>query len=179
MKKSLVSIALIVILSILFLGCISSSPSQQDDPIRITKTDFTVSSDFEDRYSVVIEKAYDTGNAVSPVNIVKGFHVNIKNNAETNIKINWNNSSISDAMGTHRLFLDGQKYIDAGNDIPSLVIPPNGSVVKVVYSADSPRFNHYWSLRPMIGQDFTLVICIEDGGQENYVNVEIKIETSV
>lgn len=177
MKKNRVSI--VVVLGILFLGCVSNSSSRQADAIKVTKTDFTVSDDFVDRYSVAVEKTYGAKNATSPVTIVEGFFVNIKNNTTANIKINWNNSSISDSVGTHRVFLEGQRYMDAGGDIPPLVIPPNGNFAKGVYSADSPSFNRYWSLRPMIGQDFTLVICIEDESQENYVNIEIKIETSV
>jgi len=102
----------------------------------------------------------------------------IKNNGNIPIKVIWDNSSITDSIGTHRLFISGMKYIDSNNTIPPVVIPVNGKITRDVYNADNVEFVSYgntWRITPMLGFNFTITLCIEKNGEEHYQNIEVKV----
>jgi hypothetical protein len=108
------------------------------------------------------------------------FVVSINHKTAANIRINWNNSSVSVSDGTFRVFLSGEKYINANDEIPPLVVPPNGNVTKTICSADHVEYVTWgktWRINPMRGFNFTIVLCIVDEGKENYVNVDVQVKT--
>jgi len=144
--------------------------------------DVSLSGDSVDRYIITVTKESQFGDALyekkNPDKFINGFAIEVKNSTSGNIRINWNNCSISDAEGTYRVFLSGQKYVNANDPIPPLVIPPNGKVNRTVCSADHVEYVTWgktWRINPMKGLEFTVVLCIEDSGNENYVNVNIKV----
>ena len=164
---------IIAILAFMLIGCVSVPQKQ---------TNFDVTGDISDDYTVTVIRHIQFGDSwyesANPDKVISGFSINIKNNGRTPIKINWDNSSITDQNGTHRLFLSGTRYIEASNSIPPSVIPANGSISRDVYNADNVEYFLYaktWRVNPMNGFNFILLLCIEQNGKENYVNVNINV----
>jgi len=123
---------------VVFSGCAS---------IQTKQVDFNVSGYFENDILVTIERHIQFGDgmyeAANPDKVISGFSLNIKNNSGKLAKIVWDNSSITDSGGTHRLFLNGMRYINSNNSIPPNVIPANGTLSRDVYSADNVEYVSY------------------------------------
>lgn len=105
-----------------------------------------------------------------------GFNITIVNNSNKVAKVIWNNSSITDEVTTHSLFLDGLKYSNAGESIPPTILSPKGKVSRSLFASENVRYGYkVWVIDPMIGREFTITICIEVDGKEYYLAKNIKI----
>jgi secreted PhoX family phosphatase len=158
-------------------GCVTTKPKQME---------FTLPGEASSDYSVTVLNYRQFGDSLyeraNPDRFINGFTINVKNNSRSIIKIIWDNSSITDENGTHRLFLDGQKYVDANKSIPPQVIPPGGNITKAVFSADNIEYVSYgrtWRINPMKGHNFTLTICVENNGTEDYAIISVSVKDAV
>jgi hypothetical protein len=165
---------LIICIAVIFFGCAS---------IQSKQVDFVVSGYNENAIQVTVTRHIQFGDgtyeAANPDKVISGFSLNIKNNSGKPAKIVWDNSSITDSGGTHRLFLSGMRFIDSNNSIPPNVIPDNGNLSRDLYNADNVEYVLYaktWRINPMNGFDFTIVLCIEQDGKEDYLNIDISVK---
>lgn len=73
--------------------------------------------------------------------------VSIVNNTSNVIEIDWNSSSLSNSS----LFMDGQKYSNAGKMVPSTPIPPKGEIIKDISRAQDVWFSEYsgWNIKEL------------------------------
>lgn len=67
----------------------------------------------------------------------KGISVSLENKVEDVIEIDWNSSSLDGS----NLFMDGQKYIDAGKQVPIQVIAPYSTIRRSLYKANTVYFS--------------------------------------
>ena len=169
MKK----IILFFAIAIIICGC-ASAPQKQ--------TSVDLIGDSIEGVVVTVEQSIQYGDGFyqssHPDKTTKGFLINIKNESSDIIKILWDNSSITDSTGTHRIFISGQKYINANESLPPLIIPFNGKVQKEVYSADSVEWSSLgktWVIKPMEGELFTLTLCIDKNGKESFITFTIAV----
>jgi hypothetical protein len=70
----------------------------------------------------------------------EGIAVSIQNTTSQPIVINWNKSALEYDGTSHRVFITGQKYIDAGKDIPDRVIGAGSRIDVDIFPAESPYF---------------------------------------
>jgi hypothetical protein len=164
---------IVLVLAFVLIGCATVQKKQAN---------FEVTGYTNDDCVVTVVNHIQFGDSwyesANPEKVISGFSVNIKNNGKTPIKIIWDNSSITDQNGTHRFFLSGMRYIESNNSIPASVIPSNGNISRDVYNADNVEYVSYaktWRVNPMYGFNFTLLLCIEQDGKENYLNVNINV----
>lgn len=109
----------------------------------------------------------------------RSFVVQIINESNSIGKIVWNNSSITDEDGTHRLFVEGTKYIKAEESIPDLIIPPGSKNKKTICSADTVKWSTLgktWVIQAMKGFDFTVTLCINADGKDQFIVYKIKVQ---
>lgn len=74
----------------------------------------------------------------------KGVQLRLENHTASVIELDWNSSNI----GGSNLFLSGQKYIDAGKQVPNLVVSPDSVLEKDLYPSNA--VGYYESTRYFI-----------------------------
>ena len=170
-KRALLGLAVLVSLA----GCASAPQRQVGATMLLAEAD---------GIKLDVVKHYEFGDswyqsAHKGDTFTTGFSIRIENLTDSAVKIIWNNSSITDDVGTHRFFMDGMRYIDANKDIPPTVMPPRGSISRAIYSADSVKYgsglSNIWIIHAMKGTDFTITVCVEIQGQEYYFTIQVTV----
>ncbi len=80
---------------------------------------------------------------------VRGIGVSITNNTDAVAVINWKDSSIDvDGQPYGVPFLDGMKYMNAGNPnaTPNSVIPPHQTIEKLVFLPNVKMMSRHWNV---------------------------------
>ncbi len=175
MKKFLVTITSILV--IFCTGCATTSA------VKTTMTTELIGNPIPD-YAVSVVGRTEFGDswyhaAHSGEGFSQTFDIEIINNSNTIGKIVWDNSSITDSDGTHRIFLQGMRFIKAGDPISDMIVPPGSKNIKTISSADSVEWSslgNCWVLKQMSGFDFTITICINTDGKDNYVINKVHVQ---
>lgn len=146
MKK----IILLCVSILLFVsGCSTATPTHRDEFTAIPIKD-------SPWVAVKIEKNYE------------GVSLKLENKTEEVLEIDWNSSSLDGS----NLFLDGQKYIDAGKMIPNQAIAPFASIQRSVYKANSVYYSSYyksWQIDGDVNYPSKIVIKIINGNKSNFI----------
>lgn len=96
--------------------------------------------------SILFNSNYPTSGYVSDNRVsiasIAGVGVTLENVTDQIIIIHWGKSNISIGDDSVVPFIDGMKYVDAGNPsaTPDTLVPPHKTIPKVIYSA-YPKFN--------------------------------------
>lgn len=104
-----------------------------------------------------------------------GLVVEIQNNSDSPIVINWDKSSISYGNDTSKVFLEGQKYITAGSSNPPLTLPIGAKKKIGVFPANNIEFtDDGWKIRGMdIGKDDEIILTLNynANGTDHFVTI--------
>ena len=99
---------------------------------------------------------------------IYSFSVSVSNNTGKIIKVKFDESSISYNRKTSLPFIDGQKYVDAGNPPPNKIVPNGTKSDFSLYAANQISWgNGNWHISSM-GNDVTVVLAIEINSKTYY-----------
>ncbi len=115
MKKTLYLLS--IVLTLLFTGCSNSPKTIKEFESKIIKTSSYANVEVKERY--------------------QGIILTLENKTDDVIEVDWNSSNLNGS----NLFLEGQKYIDAGRAVPATVIAPYSKITKNVFSADNVYYS--------------------------------------
>lgn len=98
----------------------------------------------------------------------------IKNLTDDVIEVDWNSSSI----GGSSLFFSGQKFVDAGKQVPSTAIPPKGTINKTIYKADEIYYSNGWRIEAL-KYPTSIVLKILNNGKSEYEVINLDKTTTL
>jgi len=111
---------------------------------------------------------------------LEGIKVSFQNATSKPIVINWNKSALEYNGRSHRVFITGQKYIDAGKAVPDQVVVPGSQVDVGVYPADSIYFvsGTYggWRKSGFWTDTISCLICVSIDAEERFYTANITID---
>ncbi len=100
----------------------SVAGQSEEDPVKIAVTGFQLDS------------GLFTGGKVLAVNLT------IQNASADPVIVRWRDSSIVYEKDSHKVFLSGQRFTDAGEPMPDQRIGPGATIKVTVYPADNLHF---------------------------------------
>jgi len=110
---------------------------------------------------------------------LEGIQVSIQNTKSKPIVINWNKSALEYNGTSHRVFLTGQKYVDAGKEVPDQVVGSGSRIDVGVYPADSPYYvsGQYggWRMRGFTTEAISCLVCVLVDGEERFYTAKVTI----
>lgn len=109
---------------------------------------------------------------------ITGFSVVFHNITNNPVFIVWGKSSLKYGDGAFTPFVQGQKYEDFSRPMDAMVIPPNGTMRKYIYSSQQPYKDvdghGGWKMRPIEADSVVLVFCVQSKDIEDYYTVAVQ-----
>lgn len=100
---------------------------------------------------------------------VSGISVKIDNKTNSIIKTKFINSSISYEMKTSSLIIEGMKFIDANQNIPTdKIIPPNVATKFLAFPSENVSYNNGWKMAGIDSFPITMILCLEIDSKDYY-----------
>lgn len=166
MRKTLGIIVLLVV--IFAVGCASTT----SHPAREFQINITPEKELPG-VTIAVEPVWHTGLLGSGF---EGFRLSIDNQSDNLIRISWERSSIITGSDSAPLFIEGQKYSDAGKPAPDMAIPSKTLIRKEIFSSTQPQFltGSGWFMYPIASATVTLLINVQAAGNED--NYTIKVQ---
>lgn len=137
------------------------------------KSPIEIESDYDNKdVDVQVIGRYEE---IDSITYISSFKVKIKNETGKIIKLKFDESSITYNDKTSVPFIEGQKYIDAGNIPPTKIIPKGNSSDVLLFAANQISWvNDDWHIAPM-SDDVTVILAIEIDSKTYYWIVTAKI----
>jgi hypothetical protein len=161
----------IVLLAIFSLAACATGPPPLD-------WDYTVDAPNE-ALTITVVNVYQHYQVFQGYSGVEGIGVSIQNTTSQPIVINWNKSALEYNGTSHRLFITGQKYIDAGKDIPDRVIGAGSRIDVDIFPAESPYYESGtyggWRMRGFTAETISCLVCAIIDGEERFYTARITI----
>jgi hypothetical protein len=93
------------------------------------------------------------------------------------ITIQWDQSSINFGGTSHQVFLDGQKYIDAGRGSPNQVIAAGMNVSRAVFPADNVVYTGSdWMIREIKESEVSVLLAVKVNNEDRFYTVTFTVE---
>jgi hypothetical protein len=109
---------------------------------------------------------------------ITGFNVVFRNTTNNPVFIVWEKSSLKYGNGTFVPFVQGQEYENFSRPMAAMVIPPNGTMRKYIYSSQQPYKepgNHGgWKMLPIEADAVVLVFCVQSKDIEDYYTIAVQ-----
>jgi hypothetical protein len=109
-----------------------------------------------------------------------GIDFAIQNGTDSPITIKWNNSTIDYNGSSHQVFLTGEKFIDAGREIPDRTIAQGSQIQIGVFPADNVVFREGqyggWSINPINATRVSATVCASVSGSDRYYTANVTVE---
>jgi len=177
MKIKIGLLSLVMVLTT--LSCVSTGGAV------MTLSDFDIQYDRDksiEGLSIQATNVYwDTTNILGMGNkSIKGISIEVNNQTDAIVKILWDESSISYEGKSFPVFLDGMKYINAGQvNAPPTIIAKGQTTRRDVYSSDQPHYTsgQYggWYMG-LMADEVQLVVCTAKGDEKSYETIAVKIK---
>ena len=170
MRKLMVVIAVVVMV---LLGCVTT-------PTEPAKFTATVDDSYKDGAVVVVGLGLEVERSWGRTEF-RGVTIGIKNLTKLPVIVVWDQSSINYGGTSHAVFLDGQKYIDAGRGVPNQVIAAGMYVTHAVFPADNVFYisSQYggWNLKPILAEEVSVLLSVKVGGEDRFYTVTFVVES--
>jgi len=109
-----------------------------------------------------------------------GIDLAIQNGSDNPISIKWNSSTIDYNGNSHQVFVTGEKFADAGRQIPDRTIARGSQIQIGVYPADNVVFvpGDYggWKINPIGATRVSATICASVSGSDRYYTATVTVE---
>ena len=168
MKKILVALLPIAVM----IACATAPPPLD--------WDYEIDDSYQDNMvKITVNQIYQHYEVFQGWEDLEGIEISIHNVSSKPIIIDWNKSALEYNGTSHRVFLTGQKFIDANKDIPDQVIGSGSRIDKGIYPADSVYYvsGRYggWRMKSFNTNIISCLICIEIDGKERFYTAKIQI----
>lgn len=109
---------------------------------------------------------------------ITGFYVEFRNPNNYPVYIVWEKSSVKYDGKAFSPFVQGQRYEDFSRPMNSMMVPPNSSVRKYIYSSQQPYReagkSGNWKMRPIESDHILLVFCVQYRDTVDYYTIDVR-----
>jgi hypothetical protein len=169
MKKTLMLLTLMVMI---LAGCMSMGQPKE------TWT-FQVEESYNDDLMKIQVLGLEHGGSLFAGFGVVGVDLSIQNASSKPAVIVWKKSALEFNRSSHQVFLAGQKYADAGREVPDRVIGAGSKIDIGVFPAEIVYYEsgQYggWRMRAFKTNRLSCLICVQVEGEERFYTVHVDI----
>jgi len=167
MKK----IVVLLLPFVIMIACVTMTPPPID-------WDYVIDDPYQNNViKITVNQIYQHYEVFEGYKNLEGIGISIQNLGIEPIIINWNKTALEYNGISHRVFLSGQKYIDAKKDIPDQVIGGGSRIDTGIYPADSVYYisGQYggWRMKGFNTSAISCLICIEIDEKEYFYIAKI------
>lgn len=109
---------------------------------------------------------------------ISGFYVEFRNPNNYPVYIVWEKSSVKYDGKAFSPFVQGQRYEDFSRPMNSMMVPPNSTVRKYIYSSQQPYReagkSGNWKMRPIESDNVLLVFCVQYRDTVDYYTIDVR-----
>ena len=168
MKRILIFLLPLVIM----IACVTMVPPPID-------WDYTIDDPYQNNViKITINQIYQHYETFEGYKNLKGIGISIQNLSTDPIIINWNKTALEYNGISRRVFLSGQKYIDANKYIPIQAIGGGSRIDIDIYPADNVylgqgSYGGGWQIKGFNTSAISCLICIEIDEKEYFYIAKI------
>ena len=164
MRKALILLALTVLL----VGCTSMGQPKETWTAKVEES-------YGDGLVKIDVVGLEHGGSLFGGFGIVGVSLLIGNESSKPAVIAWSKSAIEYNSGSYQVFLSGQKFMDAGRDVPDRVIGAGSRISIGVYPADNVYYADGWKMKPIKTSRLSCLIYVKVEGEERYYTLHVDI----